>query len=187
MPRKYEGDKGDCLVTDELCHIKIPKCASTSMIHMMRQFPGFREDNFLTNPSVLDLRVVALLRDPVARFISAYNAPGFLFDPDRLNRHPHRKAKILRHLQGEDVHFEKQSWFLANVKLDVVGRVEEMDKFEQELGIGILPKLNVQNRSLPLKQLDEDLLINKDLLSTIQAHYAEDYDLIDRLLGATSS
>ncbi len=164
--------QGYCVITNKFCYIPILKCASVSMLNAMLQIPEVRDDNFLSNPEVLNLCVVTLLRDPVDRFISAFNYRQQNKEPElRGKETPLHVLETLEKL--EDMHFKKQFWFLAGAKPNIVGRVEKMDVFERELSIKI-PVMNIQQNDWFEKHS------NKDLLCAIKTYYSEDYLLLEK-------
>lgn len=138
--------------------------------------PGAQDSNFLSNPKVLDLCVITLLRDPIARFISAYN---FIMDHHNLFETKETPLQILNMTKTRKYsngHFIKQAEVLSGIEPDIVGRVEQISIFEQEIGVEI-PKCNVQKCD---HFSDYE---NEDLLCSIKAYYIDDYLLLEKYFG----
>lgn len=124
--------QGPCIVNAAFCFIFIPKCASMSLAHALVEYGGHHA-NFKTNPELLDLTVVTMLRDPIAKFKSAYNYSGWLTEAN-INDVPHPMECI----GMEDGHFARQSWFLEGVRPDIYGDLSAengMEKFTKKLGL----------------------------------------------------
>jgi hypothetical protein len=164
--------QGYCATFDKFCFIPILKCASMAVLNALVFVPEIKNDNFISNPTALNLYVVALLRDPTSRFISAYNYRQQNKEPGL--RDEETPWDVLNNLENlEDMHFEKQSWFLAGIEPDFMGRIEQMTLFEQKIGIEI-PKINAQQNNRFAKHQS----IN--LLRTIKEYYTEDYLLLEK-------
>ena len=159
---KINTRQGHCMVNEEYCFIFIPKCASIAMAWTMGE-RGWHHGNFKDDPTILDKTVGVLLRDPIARFISAYNYPGWVQTPGCV---PHPSEC----LQLQDGHFAPQAWFLEGTRPDIYRDVTDIEDFAKVMGVqGHVLKKNIglndrfeQHRT---PQLEKDIVSN----------YAEDY------------
>lgn len=171
---------GYCVTTNKFCYIPILKCASYSMMLALQKMSGAQDNNFLTNPKALDLCVITLLRDPVARFISAYNYVMDNHDMFKTKVGPLQMLNMTKTRQYTNGHFIKQAEVLSGIEPDIVGRVEQISIFEQKVGVE-LPRCHEQKRDY-FSNYE-----NADLLRNIEAHYADDYLLLEKHFGNCSS
>lgn len=156
--------RGACLVLERgVCFIPILKNASGSIGQAMAQQHAV-ESNFVRTPKVLNDNIsVAVLRDPVSRFISAYNYLGWAGD-----RTPQEV------LEGPaDVHFTPQAWFLPE-HVDMLYRFDDLDTFAYRI------KLRLPHNN-PGTQDRFSQHETPELIRSIEQYYARDYELYTEL------
>ncbi len=153
------------LLPGEFLYVPMIKCASSTMRQALGKL-GAVDVNFLDTPLRPVQPVLIVLRDPLMRFISAYN-------------HCHQWANLGTPQEvldaGEDRHFHflPQTWFLDHLLPNIVGRVGNLAGLSEHLNIH-LPMVNKGQHSV-FKRYD-----TQELRQNIVDLYAVDYELLEK-------
>lgn len=89
---------------------------------------GWRHTHLDREEGLLDLTTAVMLRDPMDRFKSAYNYPGWHMAPGPV-------PPPMECIGLMDGHFAPQSWFLEGLRPDFYGDVSDMESFIKKLGL----------------------------------------------------
>lgn len=158
----YNTIQGHCVANDKFCFFPIPKCASMSLCHAMID-QGWRHTHLDQEEGLLELTTAVMLRDPLERFISAYNYPGWHTAP---GVYPSAEECI----GMMDGHFAPQSWYMEGLHPDICGDIENMEEFAKALGLPYpMPLRNPTWTNIFIKQY------SPELVDKIKEFYYEDY------------
>lgn len=123
----YNTIQGHCVANDEYCFFPMPKCASMTLCHAMIGL-GWRHTHLDKEEGLLDLTTAAILRDPIERFKSAYNYPGWHMAPGPL-------PPPMECIGLMDGHFAPQAWFLEGINIDICRDIKDMESFTKALAL----------------------------------------------------
>lgn len=164
-------EPGHCIVNNEHCFIFIPKVASHTMAYALVDETLAHHDHFVRNPDILEEHIiVTMLRDPLERFVSAYNYPGWHQSPGAVP--PPEEC-----LGMQDGHFASQKWFLNGVQPDHIFDLTDIENCAKLLKIKFPMKWRNQQQVDRFEQHRTPELEQK-----IRDYYKEDYVLRARLL-----
>ena len=199
--------KGLCIVSDDkkFIYVPIPKCASSSLCFYFRENYNVFETIYQNlNESQKYYLTFTFIRNPIDRFISAYNTISLrnlsdlkdkVFTSIKINEQSSNKEKLYRFLSfidsvkinKWDEHILEQESFIRGITFDYIGKVEnskkDFVKLMKMIDYNNYIKLPFQNKTKNNSCFHIDQkIISYETMNTIYALYKNDFDLTSRYI-----